>query len=186
MTNKIFTLLALSTLTTLTAAGCSKDSSSSSTSGPADKPTKGDWSRVAFESHTITRDGVAFTIDVPKGLPRDSRDPARWDNAKPEFDHVPKVSARLAVDPEITLAKAVASDNTDASAEFVRKEDRPSGFAYTKIASDRHYIYATTMTRTGGKLIECTASQVNEGPLSNPDGTRAMLEKICDSVKPST
>jgi hypothetical protein len=163
------------------AAGCGKKESSGGRSG-------NDWSGVASESFDVTVDGVAFTIAVPKGLPRNSRDAHIWSNDKPEHDSDPKIFTMVMDGTRVkTVDDALSSQMIDAAkaAKLVRKEERPTGYAFTDVADDKHRVEAKTLTRAGDKLIACTATQIIEnGPVPSFDASKAMLEKICDSVKP--
>jgi hypothetical protein len=165
--------------------GCgNKDSSAAGGGG-----RKGnDWSAVAVETVDVTVDGVAFTIAVPKGLPRHARDAHIWSNDKPEHDSDPKVFTMMMSGSSVkSLDDALNAKMIDAAkaAKLVRKEERPTGYAFTDVADDKHRIEATTLVRAGDKVIACTATQVIEGgPVPSFDASRAMLEKICDSVKP--
>ena len=51
---------------------------------------------------------------------------------------------------------------------LVRKETRPDGFAITDAPKNKHR--------------QCTAVQVGDDEVPSFDKTRAMLEKICDSI----
>ena len=143
-----------------------------------------DWSGKPLEPTQVEIEGVKLTISVPKGLPRDSDEkPGTWNVTKVEGDHVPKIFLRT--DP-------ITHDDVDDFARWVifnkekmnlvRKETRADGFAITDAPKNKHRIEAITYKRIGDKAFQCTAVQVGDGEVPSFEKTRAMLEKICDSI----
>jgi hypothetical protein len=146
-----------------------------------------DYSGKKLVSHDVTVDGVAFSISVPEGLPKDKRNAGSWSDARAEYDHVPHVFTSIVTTSAIeNLERAKYSAVLRVSeAHFVREEQRPDGFAFTDADPDKSHLDAITFRRAAGdKVIKCNAAQVAEGALPSYDKTRAMLEAICDSVKP--
>ena len=144
-----------------------------------------DWSKKPLVATSLTLEGVTFSINVPEGLPRDDRNPGDWSNAKVEYDAVPKVFTALR-DPDSyqTLDDLIRGEMLDPKKiNLVRKETRPDGFALTDAPTDKHRVEAIALKRVGAKLVKCTAVQVVDGgELPSYDATKAMLEKICDSI----
>jgi len=170
----------------LAAAGCkSKKSDGGAAASGGAAPSGNDWSKVPLETVELSADGVTYSISVPKGLPKSGGDPKSWSNDKPEHDQDPKVFTSLGSNVT-TLDSALSDAMFDAEkvAKLARKEERPTGYAFTDVAGDKHRVEARTLTRAGDKMIKCTATQVTEGALPSFEATKAMLEKICDSVKP--
>ena len=153
---------------------------------------KKDWSDTPLEPHTVTvkditdaNTTVTFTISVPKGLPTDKDEkPGTWNVTKFEGDYVPKIFTSLSSMPDATLDDFIrgAILNKD-KMNLVRKETRPDGFAITDAPTTKRRIEVRTAKKLGAdNQLECTAVQVGDGEVPSPDKTRAMLEKICDSI----
>jgi hypothetical protein len=143
-----------------------------------------DWSKKPLEMQKVTIDGFTYALDVPKGLPTDSDEkPGVWNVTKFEGDHVPKIFSGIDREYE-SIDKFISWQiiNKD-KMNIVRKETRPDGYAFTDAPANKRRIEATTLKKIGDKWIECTAVQVNDGDVPSYDATRAMLEKICDSVR---
>jgi hypothetical protein len=145
-----------------------------------------DWTGKKLVTETVTVDGVTFTIDVPEGLPK-GETAGDWDDVRVDFDYVPKVYTSIeAADsmPKDEMGAmrmdAVRIDDT----HYVRKEKRPDGWALTDVSPDKSAIRAWSIKKVGDKLVECSAYQRNDGELPSHEKTKAMLEAICDSVKP--
>jgi hypothetical protein len=162
----------------LVVVGCSKSQDTDWSKKPL-KPAEG--TAEGFDKDK----GLAFTIEVPEGLPRDKRDPGDWSDARVEYDAVPKVFTSVS-GPVKDLDDAMHSAALRIKdANFVRKETRPDGFALTDVAADKHRVEATTFKKLDAeRVLKCTAVQVMEGELPSFEATKAMLEKICDSIKP--
>lgn len=146
-----------------------------------------DWTGKPIKTETVTTDGVTFTIGVPEGLPKDDRDPGDWTDARVEYDEVPKIFTSIRSADAMPATEDAAMHDAAlrvSDAHFIRKEKRPNGWALTDANPDKHRIEAWTVTKAGDKMIECTAVQVTDGELPSYDKTKAMLEAICDSVKP--
>lgn len=146
-----------------------------------------DWSGKKLVTETVTADGVTFTIDVPEGLPKSKHDAGDWTDAREEYDHIPKIFT--SVRPADSMPKDEDAAMHDAAlrvadAHFIRKDKRPDGWALTDANPDKHRIEAWSIKKAGDKMIQCTAVQVMDGELPSYDKTKAMLEAICDSVKP--
>jgi len=149
------------------------------------KKTPSDWSDKKLVTETVKQPEVTYTIDIPEGLPKDDRNVGDWDDAREEYDHVPKVFTHvypLEMPKTLDEASREASLHPD-KASFVRKDQRPDGWAFTDAPADKHRIEAGTLKSVGGKIVKCTAVQVMEGELPSYDKTKAMLEAICDSIK---
>jgi methionine synthase II (cobalamin-independent) len=147
-----------------------------------------DWTGKKLVTETLTLEGVTFTIDVPEGLPKDKRNPSDWSDAREEYDHVPKVFTSVwsadSMPADVDSAMHTAALRIE-DAHFIRKDKRPDGWALTDANPDKHRIEAWTIKKAGAdKVIKCTAVQVMDGELPSYDKTKAMLEAICDSVKP--
>jgi hypothetical protein len=146
-----------------------------------------DWSEKPRVTETLTTSGVTFTIDIPEGLPKDKHDPGDWNDNREEWDHVPKVftsiwgADQMPTDEQRAMSRVALRV---ADAHFIRKDKRPDGWALTDADPDKHRIEAATLKTVGTNMIECSATQVTEGELPSYDKTKAMLEAICDSVKP--
>ncbi len=54
-------------------------------------PAPADWSAKKLVAADGVVDGVAYTITVPEGLPRDPSKGGDWDDDRTEHLHVPKV-----------------------------------------------------------------------------------------------
>jgi hypothetical protein len=144
-----------------------------------------DWTSKKLVAQTVELEGVSFSIDIPEGLPKSKRDPGDWSDARVESDHVPKVFTRVyPLDMPATVEDAMGEASLrPKEATFIRKDQRPDGWALTDANPDKHRIEASTLKRLGDKIIKCTAVQVGDGALPSYDKTRAMLEAICDSVR---
>ena len=144
-----------------------------------------DFSGKPLEPKDVTLDGVTFTISVPKGLPTDSDEkPGTWNVTKFEGDYVPKIFTDISSMTHATIDDFVKWEiHNKEKMNLVRKETRPDGYAITDAPAGKKRIEVTTFKRIAGeKAINCTAVQINEDELPSYDKTRAMLEKICDSI----
>jgi hypothetical protein len=70
----------------------------------------------------------------------------------------------------------------------VRGDARPNGWAVTYAEPDKSRIEAVTYRQVNDETyIKCKAFQdTGAGELPSYDKTRAMLENICDSLKPTS
>jgi hypothetical protein len=144
-----------------------------------------DFSGKPLEPKQVTIEGVTFTISIPKSLPTDSDEkPGVWNVTKFEGDHVPKVFTGITTMTHESIDRFIGWEvHNKEKMNLVRKETRPDGFAITDAPAGKKRIEATTFKRIGDeKAIDCTAVQVDDDELPSYDKTRAMLEKICDSI----
>jgi hypothetical protein len=145
-----------------------------------------DWTAKKQVAQELTVEGVAFTIDIPEGLPRGDRDTVDWNDTSPGSEGLPKVfTSVMEVSRVPDLDKAKYFGTLDARAkQWVRAEQRPDGFALTTIEPDKSHVEVITYKQAGDQYIKCKALQTAEGALPKFDKTREMLEAICESVTP--
>jgi hypothetical protein len=148
------------------------------------------WAGKKLVPETGEVDGVEFTIDVPEGLPRDGKQKGDWGDSKGAFEHAPKVvtwtiETRRVQSLDDAKYNATTSSRTKT---WVRSEARPNGWAVTYAEPDKSRIEAVTYRQVNDELfLKCKAFQdTGSGELPSYDKTRAMLEAVCDSVKPGT
>jgi hypothetical protein len=148
---------------------------------------KHDWSKKQLKDATVTLDDITFSVKVPDGLPKDKELPGVWDDERAEYDFVPKVFTSVETDEFQTVQDAMRTVEmgTLDESKFVRKKALASGWALTFVEG-KDYIEAMTLTHVGDRWIKCSAAQRTDGVWSNFDGTKAMLESICDSVTPKS
>lgn len=178
----------------LALVACNNDiGSSGGMPGGAQSPVRNrgpapDWSSKKLVAQDGAVDGVAFTIDVPDGLPRDARQGGDWETEDPKFDQAPKIFTQtIDVDRIQSMKDAKYNATLDsASKTWVRESARPDGWAVTYAEPDKTRIEAVTYRQVGSgpKYLKCKAVQASEKPLPSYDKTRAMLEAICESIKP--
>ncbi len=154
--------------------------------GPKETP---DWSSKKLVPMEGTIDGLAFKITIPEGLPRDKRQGGDWEDPDPKYDHAPKVFTQTIEIKRIQdLKQAKYHATLDAAAKtWVREQSRPDAWALTMAEPDKTRIEAITYKQANDDLfIKCKAVQsTDEGALPSYAKTREMLEKICDSLKPT-
>jgi hypothetical protein len=143
-----------------------------------------DYSGKKLVEHTVTKDGVTYTVMIPDGLPKNKREEGDWFDARMEYDHVPQVFTG----PYPAKMPATAEEaNKDIplspeKATIVRTQQRADGWSVTLTrAKDR--IEASSYTKIGDKIVKCTAVQNGDGDIDNFDKTKTMLEAVCDSIK---
>jgi hypothetical protein len=140
-----------------------------------------DWSDHKLVLTDDTIGAVKYQILIPEGLPKINSYLHGWDDAKPEGDHIPKVFTNIAILDPKSIDDAMGFDA--AKAHFVRKDTRPDGYALTDVAPDKHEVSVKTYKKIGEHYLECEASQQTDGDeLPSFEATKAMLEKICDSI----
>ena len=148
-----------------------------------------DWSSKKLVPQEGTVEGLAFTIQVPEGLPRDKRQRGDWEDPDPKYDHAPKIFTQTIEIKRIQdLKEAKYHATLDAAAKtWVREQSRPDSWALTMAEPDKTRIEAITYKQANNTLfIKCKAVQhTGEGALPSYAKTREMLEKICDSLKPT-
>ncbi len=178
---------------TLVAACNSGKPMASSTEGTQTPPgavrEAPDWSGKKLVPETGEIDDIAFTIDVPQGLPRSKRNKADWDTDEQEEVYFPKIyTSTIEIARIQDLDKAKYNATLDAKAKtWVREQSRPDSWALTMANPDKGRIEAITYVKATDELfIKCKAVQASgEGPLPSYAKTRQMLETICDSLKPT-
>ena len=149
------------------------------------KSVPSDWSDKKPVTQTVKQPELTYSIDIPDGLPKDDRNVGDWSDARVEYDKTPKVFTSvypLEMPKTLDEASREASLHPD-KANFVRKDQRPDGWAFTDAPADKHRIEVSVLKSMGGKIVKCTAVQVMEDELPSYDKTKAMLEAICDSLK---
>jgi hypothetical protein len=148
-----------------------------------------DWSSKKLVPMQGTIEGLAFTITVPEGLPRDKRQGGDWEDPDPKYDHAPKIfTSTIEIKRIQDLKEAKYHATLDAAAKtWVREQSRPDSWALTMAEPDKTRIEAITYKQATDTLfIKCKAVQSTaEGPLPSYAKTRQMLETICDSLKPT-
>ena len=153
-----------------------------------DKGPAPDWSNKKLVAQDGTVEGVAFTIQVPDGLPRDPRQGGDWETEDPKFDQAPKIFTQTVDVARIQSIKDAKYNATldSASKTWVREDARPDGWSVTYAEPDKTRIEAVTYRQVGSgpKYLKCKAVQASEKPLPSYAKTRAMLEAICDSATP--
>jgi hypothetical protein len=144
-----------------------------------------DWTGHKLVATDDVVEGVKYRITIPDGLTKIDSYVHGWDDAKPEGDYIPKVFTHVSPYTELTMERALASSTRDpAKTNLVRKDTRADGFAFTDIATDKHAVHVVTFKKAGARYLQCSASQqTDSGELPSFDATRAMLEKICDSIE---
>jgi hypothetical protein len=146
-----------------------------------------DWTGKKLVAQEGTVDGVAYTIQVPEGLPRDPKKGGDWDDDRTEHLHVPKVFVQTIETRRIqSLDEAKYHATLDArSKTWVRASARPDGWAVTYAEPDKSRIEAVTYRQSDDThFLKCKAVQSTEnGALPNHAKTREMLENICESIK---
>lgn len=168
--------------------GGSSVSGTSSAESEAPAPAT-DWSGKKLVTMEGVVDDIAFTIDIPEGLPREKRNQSDWDDNSPRFDAVPKVfNSTLDIKRVQSLDDAKYHGTLDArSQRWVREEAQPDSWAVTMAPEDKHRVEAIVYKQASDThFIKCKAVQaVAEGSkLPNYEKTKAMLEAICDSLTP--
>jgi hypothetical protein len=160
--------------------------SQSAPGAPRETP---DWSGKKLVPETGEIDDIAFTIDVPQGLPRSKRNKADWDTDEQEDVFVPKIyTSTIEIARIQDLDKAKYNATLDAKAKtWVREQQKPDSIALTMADPDKSRIEAITYVQANDtQYIKCKAVQATgEGPLPSYAKTRQMLETICDSLKPT-
>lgn len=144
-----------------------------------------DYSGKKLVEHTVTKEGVTYTIMIPEGLPKNKREEGDWFDARVEYDHVPQVYSGPYPVQKMPVTAEEANKDIPLSPEkatIVRTKQRPDGWSVTLThAKDR--IEASSYTQIGDKIVKCTAVQNGDGDIDNFDKTKTMLETICDSIK---
>ena len=143
-----------------------------------------DYSGKKLVEHTVTKEGVTYTVMIPDGLPKQKREEGDWYDVRMEYDHVPQVFTG----PYPAKMPATAEEaNKDIplspeKATIVRTQQRADGWSVTLThAKDR--IEASSYTKIGDKIVKCTAVQNGDGDIDNFEKTKTMLEAVCDSIK---
>jgi hypothetical protein len=148
-----------------------------------------DWSSKKLVAQDGTIEGLAFTIQVPEGLPRDKRQGGDWESPDQKYDHAPKVfTSTIEIKRIKDLGDAKYHATLDAKAKtWVREQSTPDSWALTMAEPDKTRIEVITYTQANDTLfIKCKAVQhTDEGALPSYAKTRQMLETICDSLKPT-
>lgn len=154
--------------------------------GPRETP---DWSSKKLAAQTGEVDGLAFTIQVPEGLPRNPRNQADWETDEPAHMFHPKVYTSTIPINRIKDAEAAKYNATlDARTKtWVREESKDGSWALTMAEPDKSRIEVITYKAANDELyIKCKAVQfTGEGPLPSYAKTRQMLEAVCDSLTPT-
>ncbi len=158
-------------------------------SGPATPaevaiPKGVDWTTRKRVAHDVDIEGVAVTVEVPEGLPRDPRT-GDWNITATGADELPKVVlSKLEADriPDVEKAKYHATLSAR-SKTWVRTDERPDGYALTNAEPDKTHIEAIRYLRSGNVFVRCKASQLSDSPIASHGKALTMLESICDSLK---
>lgn len=152
-------------------------------------PPPSDWTTKKLVSQTGTIEGLAFTIDVPDGLPRDPRQGGDWDSQDARYDSAPKIfTSTIEIARIQDLKEAKYHGTLDAARKtWVREQSRPDSWALTYAEPDKSRIEAITYKQATDTLfIRCKAVQsVEGGAIPSYAKARTMLETICDSLKPT-
>ena len=154
--------------------------------GPRETP---DWSGKKLVSQDGTIANLAFTIQVPEGLPRDKRQGGDWEDPDRKYDHAPKIfTSTIEIKRIQDLKEAKYHATLDAAAKtWVREQSRPDSWALTLAEPNKSRIEAITYKQANDTtFIKCKAVQhTAQGALPSYAKTRQMLETICDSLKPT-
>jgi hypothetical protein len=165
------------------------------TGGPAGSPGGGggpveNWSGKKLVAQTGSVDDIAFTIDIPEGLPRDGKQPGDWGDSKGALEHAPKIITWTIEVRRVQSLDDAKYNATSSSRNktWVRGDARPNGWAVTYAEPDKSRIEAVTYRQATDELyVKCKAFQdTGDGELPSYEKTREMLEKICDSLKPTS
>lgn len=152
--------------------------------GPGPAP---DWSAKKLVPQEGTIDDIAFTIDVPEGLPRDKRNGGDWDDPDSRYDQAPKIfTSTIEISRIQSLKEAKYHGTLDAAAKtWVREQSNPDSWALTMAEPDKSRIEVILYKQANDSLfIRCKATQAAvSGPLPNHAKTMKLLESICDSLK---
>ena len=158
--------------------------SAATAAAPISIPKGVDWPARKRVAHDVDVEGLAVTLDVPEGLPRDPRS-GDWNITSSEADELPKVVlTKLEADriPDVDKAKYNATLSAR-SKTWVRTDERPDGWALTNAEPDKTHIEAIRYLRSGDHFVRCKASMLSETPIPSHGKALTMLESICDSMK---
>jgi len=147
-----------------------------------------DWTGKKLISQTGSVDDIPFTIDVPEGLPRDGKQTGDWGDSKGTLERAPKiVTWTIEIRRVQSLDDAKYNATTSSRTKtWVRNDARPDGWAVTYAEPDKTRVEAITYRQANDThYVKCKAFQDGgDGALPNHAKTVAMLEKVCDSLKP--
>jgi hypothetical protein len=149
--------------------------------------TTPDWSGKKLVDETGVVDDLVFTIKVPEGLPRHSRNKGDWDDGKPNHDHMPKVFTQTFEIRRIkSLDDAKYFGTLDARSQtWTREKEVGASIELTMAKPDKSRVEAIVYKHANDThYIRCKAVQATGGEaLPSYDKTKQMLESICDSLK---
>src|SRR5262245_3376173 len=127
----------LSILVAVVALGGCKPANPTGESGKAEQGWGAagppDWPAKKLISQEGTVEKLAFTIEVPEGLPRDKSQGGDWEDQDPKYNEAPKIftqTIEISRIQDLTQAKYHAT--LDARAKtWVREQSRPDSWALT-------------------------------------------------------
>lgn len=144
-----------------------------------------DWPKAKRTTHAFTLDGIAVTLDVPDGLPRDPKEPGDWFDPRPEFEQLPRViTSTIEVSRVRDLETARYHATLHARQKtWVRGDERADGWGLTAADPDGTAIEAITYRRAGELYVQCKATVKQDGKIADAAAMRTLLESICDSLQ---
>jgi hypothetical protein len=146
-----------------------------------------DWSGRPLEV-TIEEsvNGVAFTIQAPKGLKHEAdraTEVTRWWRADVhDYFSEPSFTVSYESIPAKDLAGFIRGSLLDADEVIAKQEELADGFVLVHHNPGKSLAYAQVLTRKGDVHLRCSASQARDGGLPSFERTLAWLEALCRSL----
>jgi|GEM_PF-2910506 len=155
-----------------------------------------DFSERSLDTKSVTFENrdLALTIDVPEGLAEDSKSPSSVTWRLAEGSTLEKLYA-----PTVEV-ETQPSESTEALLEWAGSERLGArGFSVTRHDEsdtdvvifaeegktedgDPTSVRVDRFVKAAGYMVHCAASQGSSSGLQNLEGTRTMVEKICESM----
>jgi hypothetical protein len=147
-----------------------------------------DWSGRALDqktSGTVSAVGFSLTLPAKMKLDVDDADRKEWLADKDDYFGEPSVTISVDAIPPKDIDGAVADMMVGKEDVIVRRDTIEAGFIVTYHSKNKGLLKTRVWKKAGDKTITCSAGQAKTGGVPNFDATRAWLEKLCLSMKPS-
>jgi len=147
-----------------------------------------DWSGKPLKTVAGTVNKVAFTIDLPEQMKKDSASSEltmMWKADMSDYFSEPSAMVSYASIPAKNMAD-FKKYNFVGKKEVIAKEkelDGKKGFLLIHHTKNKGLLTVLALHFKDGKALSCRASQAKGGGVPNFTATMAWLEKICMSVK---